>query len=261
MIRVAAVLLSLGFLFWPPVQAEDARPMKVIMPLWGPSIQADGTGMFVDMFRFVLKGHEDRYDIDFVSYDKALRLLIYSDVDCAYPISKKTIMVSMKHTDPDQMVQSLPVLVSKTYLFSRPGEPVFSGMDQLKDKLLIQIRGENYNHNFRMSQARFWNVDTEIEKVRVLLEGRGDAMLGSMPEILISFAELGVEIPPYDPDFTVLDYNNAMTCRSSPEASALVDLFNQRIRETVEDGSLRARAVDHGVPESAVDAFLPKLPR
>jgi len=240
---------------------DTARPMKVIMPLWGPSIQADGTGMFVDLFKFVLQGHEDRYEIEYVSYDKALRLLLYSDVDCAYPVSKKTIMVSMQHTDPSQMVQSLPVLVSKTYVFSRPGEPVFSSMDELKDKLLIQIRGENYNHNFKTAQARFWNVDTEPEKVRVLLGGRGDAMLGSMPEILISFAELGVEMPPYDPDFSVLDYNNAMTCRSSAEAQSLVELFNRRIRETVEDGSLRAQAVDNGVPELVVDAFLPPLSR
>ncbi len=259
-----AFLLSLGALASDANEAKDSgenRPMKVIMPLWGPSIQADGTGMFVDLFRFVLKGHEHRYEIEYVSYDKALRLLLYSDVDCAYPVSKPTILVSMKHVDAAQLIQSQPVLVSKTYVFSRPGEPVFSTMEALKGKLLIQIRGENYNHNFTTVRARFWNVDSEPEKVRVLLGGRGDAMLGSMPDILITFAEMGVEIPPYDPDFSVLDYDNAMTCRNSAEAAALVDLFNRRIRETVEDGSLRAHAVDNGVPELVVDAFLPTLSR
>lgn len=237
----------------------DEKPVKVIMPLWGPSIQADGTGMFVDIFRFVLEGHEDQYEIEYVSYDKALRLLLYSDADCAFPIGRSSILVSMKHEDPEQLIQSVPVLVSRTYLFSRPGMPLLGDMPSLEGKLLIQIRGENYNHNFKTSQARFWNVDSELDKVRVLLEGRGDAMLGSMPEIMISFRQLGVEVPPYDPAFSVLDYDNAITCRNTARGRDFVTLFSERVAETLQDGSLRKMIVEGGVPEAIVDAFLPTV--
>lgn len=244
------------------VRAEDESeaPVKVIMPLWGPTIQADGSGLFVDLFHFVMDDWQGEYAVDFVSYDEVLQQLLYSDSECAYPLNKPSVLVSYKHTDPGGLVESRPVLVSKTYLFSRQGDPVIKSREDMNGKLLIQIRGENYNHNFKTSQARFWNVDTEIDKVTVLLSGRGDAMLGSLPDIYFSFRDLDVDIPPYDPDFAVLDYRNAMVCRTSGKTQAMINHFNARVNQLVADGGLRARAISQGVPELIVDAFLPVYP-
>lgn len=236
---------------------QTENPVQVVLPLWGPTIQADGTGLFVDLFHFAMQGQEDAYDIEFVSYDDTLQLLLYSDAMCAYPLNKPAVLVSVKHTNPDKLLESRPVLVSKTYLFSRPGDPLINSVDGMNGKLLIQIRGENYNHNFKTSQARFWNVDSEINKVKVLLAGRGDGMLGSLPDIYFSFVQLDVPIPPYDPDFAPLDYRNALVCRDSTKTQQLVAHFSRRINQTLADGSLRSRAVELGVPELIVDAFLP----
>ncbi|NVJ97036.1 MAG: hypothetical protein HWE25_02725 [Alphaproteobacteria bacterium] len=241
-----------------PTQAQaDDKPVTVIMPLWGPTIEEDGTGMFVDLFRFAMQGREADYQIRFVSYDDALQQLLYGDAECAYPINKPAVLVSYQHTDGAKLLETRPVLISKSYVFSRPGEHPISSMEGIKGKLLIQIRGENYNHNFRTSQARFWNVDSELDKVKVLLEGRGDGMLGSLPDIYFSFRQLNVEIPPYDPDFPLLEYKNAMVCQASPQTDELVTYFTDRVNQTLADGSLRAETVRLGVPELIVDAFLP----
>lgn len=241
-----------------PSRADD-WPLKVILPTWGPTIQADGTGMFVDLFRFALEGHEDKYQIEYVSYDKALKLLLYSEAHCAYPIARRTLRVSVRHLNSDGLVESHPILISKTFLFSRPNDKLISSVRQMRGKLLIQIRGENYNHNFKTSGARFWNVDSEPEKIRVLLSGRGDALLGSMPDILFSFDDLGQGILPFDPDFPVLEYDNAMTCKATDTARKLVDIFNRRVESTLKDGSLKAFTIESGVPEILVDTFLPTL--
>jgi len=249
----AALLLVPAF----GASAQSGKPVDILMPLWGPSIETNGSGLYVELLHFILRGTDHGYRTHFVDYDDLNQMLLYGGHYCAYPISKATLLASIGVLDPESLLESRPVLVSHTHAFSREGEAVLKTEAQLRNKLLIQIRGENYNHNESTRLARFWNVDSELRKVEVLLSGRGDAMLGSMPEILFSFEQLGIPLLPYDPDFNILSYRNALTCRAVPGAKAIVEGFSRRVDSALADGALRQKAIALGVPEVLVDSYLP----
>jgi len=238
------------------LRADDEGPVKLIVPAWGITSGADGSGLFNELFRFVAADGVANYQIDYVNYEEALRRVVHGQAECVYPVPIQTFDMFFKDAEQVDLIESLPVFISKSYIFSRPGEPVLARLEDMRDMLLIQILGENYNHDFLGLGARFLNVETETEKIKLLLAGRGHAMIGSVPDILYSFKALGVEILPYNPDFSVLDYPNNLTCRASARTKALVDAFSARIKATFEDGSLKAFIAKQGVPLHLIDNFL-----
>lgn len=255
--RCVAVTAALMLGAFGGASAQSDKPIDILMPLWGPSIETNGSGLYIELLHFILRGTDQAYRTHFVAYDDLNQMLLYGGYYCAYPISKATLLASIGVLDPDSLLESRPVLVSHTHAFSREGDPVLKTEAELRNKLLIQIRGENYNHNESTRLARYWNVDSELRKVEVLLSGRGDAMLGSMPEILFSFQRVGVPMLPYDPDFNILSYSNALTCRAVPEAQGIVQRFSRRVDSALADGTLRQKAIALGVPEVLVDSYLP----
>ena len=255
-------LVALWFIFGTQHQkswAASPAAVQVIMPEWGPTLTRGGGGLYGELFKFILPPDKARYTVETIKYDEALRRLLYSNVDCAYPLTKRALEVSIQQGEQVDMIESMPVLISKSYLFSRPGSPLIRSVKHMEGKVLIQIAGENYNHNFRGLDAQFQNVASASETVRLLLAGRGDAMFGSLPDILFSIADMGVPLPDFDPDFVVLEYENAVTCRESDRAAALIREFDERVRVTLADGSLRKFVISQGVPAMLVDAYLPTV--
>jgi ABC-type amino acid transport substrate-binding protein len=239
-----------------PAKAAPER-MDIIMPAWGLTLQADGTGLFNALFDFVMAERRGEVEVSYVSYETMLRLLVNKSAACAYPLAKATLLSTDRYVEPDSLIESLPPLVSKTYLFTRPGEPIIRASDSLKDKLLIQIHGENYNHNSFAREARFLNVETEADKVRLLLAGRGHGMLASMPDILFSMQALDAPALPHDDSFSLFDYNNSVLCRRVPDTEAFVAYFDARVRALLADGSLKAFIAANGVPAADVENYLP----
>lgn len=256
---VKIVLLCCAATFMKGVAsaADDARA-TVIMPVWGLTLQENGEGLYNKLFQFLLADKSDQYVIKYVPYEEALRLLVYGTVDCAYPIPKSELDIPFAHVSYGNLDETRPVFISYAYVFSRSGDPVISSYDEMRDKVMIQIEGENYNHDFSSLGVEMVNVASETEKVELLMTGRAHAMIASMPDILYSFRALKIEPFAHNMEFALMDYPNVLTCHRSKRTRALMEHFNARIAATLADGGLKAFAIDQGVSAEIVDNFLPQ---
>lgn len=251
--------LIIGSTYFHAAQAEAGHQTKIIIPTWGLTLQENGEGLFNELLQFLFSENQTAIKLEYVAYEEALRRLMHGEAQCAYPIPKRALEVTLQHATKEDFIESHPVLISRSHVFSRMGDPILSSMASLNGKTLIQIRGENYNHNFRHIDAKLLNVASETEKVGLLLAGRGHAMIASMPDILYSFRALKTDALPYDSQFTLLDYPNSVTCRRTAATEALIANFNERIEQTLTNGSLRRFSIEQGIPENLIDDFLPPL--
>jgi len=150
-------------------------------------VAADGSasGLFVDLGHLLAGQSRLAIDVTVAPYPRALAMITSGEAD---------LLASIPNSRLDQVVRPLAnIFKGDIVAVGRPGTR-FNSLADLRGKVVGHIRGAEYLAAFDADAAIRKHETTTIEQtVRMLLEGRYDAIIGFRDSLLYALRELGLQ--------------------------------------------------------------------
>lgn len=186
--RLAGVfgVLALGA---PPGRAAGApRPLRAVALAIAPygMLSAGGhkSGLFVEAFELVARQSGRHIDSIVVPYARAIAMLRSGEADLMIATSNAAIAQA---AEPMGMLWAAEVIA-----IARAGVKL-DGQDDLRGRTIGMLRGSDYGAAFLdEGEYRKHEITDQVQGMRMLLEGRLDASVGTRLEVFHAMRQLGV---------------------------------------------------------------------
>lgn len=128
-----------------------------------------------------------------------------------------------------EVVQTEPMGVAQIHIFSQPGAPVITSLDELKGKKIGVRNGMPYGKSFDAAGLKT-NATSDIGKNIAKLEAkRIDAMVAYVPDAYDAFEAAGKEPFPHAKESPVAVHPDALICRGVSQE--VIDTFNAHVQK------------------------------
>jgi hypothetical protein len=232
-----------------PLRAEPAKPSSSHKPTiystaWGVTLSLDGTGFYNDIAYDILDhlAQEPLYRIR--PFRRAKVSFFGNRKSCLYPTSLSALAAAGQIKDPENFVESDGLFSARTHLFVRAGETPPKSLADLFGKTVAYANGSVVRSMLEGHGARLISVNDEADKAEMLRSGRVDVISGMLPDAAIVFANLGGDMPAYDPDFVLYDVDVTIVCHKTPATEALIKNVNAALETLSADAEFVARLME-----------------
>lgn len=164
----------LVFFFSGGINAQDSVSFSA--PRVPIHLEADHSGFLVDLHYWLMQRAGIDAGLTVVPIQRATHLLETGAVDGLFP----SWVPAKYHTN---VLFSAPLMQIDHYLFSAPGKPVFSNLEQMGGKRLGVVQGYEIGLDYTVPDLWVAYAANSQALVTMLLSGRIDAMLLSLNEV------------------------------------------------------------------------------
>lgn len=180
-----AVTLALAAV---PLRASRQRPLRAVVLAIVPygKLEANGrkSGLFVDAFELLERVSGRRIEVTVAPYARAIAMLRSGEADLMIATSNPVIAEA---AEPMGMLWAADVIA-----IARPGIKL-EGQEDLRGRTVGLLRGSDYGAAFLDdAEYRRHEITDQVQGVRMLLEGRLDATLGTRLAVFHAMRLLGV---------------------------------------------------------------------
>lgn len=213
---------------------ETGQPTSILVvtPMWEDQTHEDGTGLFFDIIRKVYEpfGIQMKYQI--VPWKRAEDMIN----------SNKADIIPAAYKDNPGLYPKYPLYIDyTTAVFKKSRFPEWKGLETLKDKTAIWLRGYAFNDVPEIKALHLkWSEIDEYSQAWIMLNNdRADVYIESMIDLERYIRTNRIDMTPYQ--MKVLVSKNAYLKFSNTEKSKrLVELYDKRIPELIGSGELEA---------------------
>lgn len=231
-----SAVLALSLIFAAP--AAGAGVVEIVTPAWDGQTNADGSGLFFEMFRAVYEpaGVEVRYR--FVPWKRARQTVAAGEADAMFCVWR------VDAEEQGLVVPRFPMYVEYTAVVWKAGTlPDWKGAESLNGKRAVWLGGYDFHTLDFFANTRFagWDEVEEFEDAwRLLTRGRADVYIDALLDIREYADARSLDL---DADYHVeiLWGENAYPAfHPSEKSRRLMRIFDDRIQTLFADGRLRA---------------------
>ncbi|MYN06357.1 substrate-binding periplasmic protein [Pseudoduganella aquatica] len=227
--------------------SKPPAPLKVVAFSLVPFglLDASGrpAGMIVDFQKLLAAESGLAMDVQVVPYPRAVAMMVAGDAD---------LLFSFPNAQLREHAHSLGVIGHVDVVVMGLAGSRYGSAEELRGKRVGHIRGAEYDMALQSDPAvaRYETVTYE-QTVRMLLEGRYDAMLGVRPSFLYTMRRLGVPRQKLGPELVLrkgellLHYSNK---RYKPQTAATLVRALAALRERGALAALFKAYEDGGMP-------------
>jgi ABC-type amino acid transport substrate-binding protein len=235
--------------------AAEQQPENAIFGNgWGMTLALDGTGFYNDVIHQVLASGAVQKPYLPLPYKRAKTEFAKTGGSCLYPARIEHLRRGGEIGSATDYVETLPLVLVESHIFSRPGMPPLTSLDELAGRLVAYPNGSALPTAFGKYGATFVPTTDETTKARMLIAGRVDHMSGSLPDNFFVFKALGEDLPPYNPEMALIRIGVGVVCHKTAENEALVEMVNAALAKPESRAALEAIFRDAGLE----DRFLPR---
>ena len=106
------------------------------------------------------------------------------------------------------------------------------------------------------SGATFLAANGELDKARLLVSGRVDYVVSSLPGTAFVFQSMGEPLPLFDPESELFSGGVGVVCHKTPENEALIKHLNDAYMHQLQAGTLSKLFENTGLD---ANDYLPKI--
>ncbi|NVJ98228.1 MAG: hypothetical protein HWE25_08750 [Alphaproteobacteria bacterium] len=229
-----------------PSLGQEANPsLKNIQPkiyatAWGLTLADDGTGFYNDLARLIVFPERAKHRYDIIPYRRANRIFGSDKKSCHYPSSLNYMAATGLVDDRSDLIESYFFIRSVAHIFAPNGKEPPHDKEGTRGKIIAYPMGAEVPRLLQGYEGYFIPVADETDKASMLLGNRVELLIAYMPDARFVFDNLGADLPPYDPSFTINDDNIGVVCHKTPENEALIERINKRVLALRETGELAA---------------------
>lgn len=186
--RLLACLAGVLALFALPLRAGQQRPLRAVALAIVPYAMLDAngrkSGLFVEAFELIERACGRRIEVTVAPYARAIAMLRSGAADLMIATSNAALAEA---AEPMGMLWAADVIA-----IGRP-ELKLEGQEDLKGRTVGLLRGADYGAAF-LDEGEYHRheITDQVQGVRMLLEGRLDATLGTRLAVFHAMRLLGV---------------------------------------------------------------------
>ncbi len=230
---LCAVLCAAALLGSPAPVTAGGEPLEIVTMELGDGLQTfDGQGLYAELVRAGLDAAGVAgYRLRIVPFARALRAFAQGRAHCIWGLDAPALR-RLGVGDPG-LRESVAVLMSTRHVFMRAGSPALPDLAALAGRTVAVQHASDLRPRLAEIGATVVTVEEQATRVRLLLGGRVDAILGWLPDLLIAARRAGAEglSPVLDLDASAV----GLVCHDGPRTRALlaaVDPVFTRLHET-----------------------------
>ncbi|NVJ71265.1 MAG: hypothetical protein HWE08_12970 [Alphaproteobacteria bacterium] len=228
--------------------ADDAATMldpstssdSIFGTAWGMTLALDGSGFYNDVLQAVLDNAETEKNYKPLPYRRAKVEFFLREHSCLYPTEVGFLIQSGEIDNPEDYIQTVPLIWVESHLFSRYELGPLASFDDLKGARIAYPNGSALPSVLDRYGPSFVPTTSETAKARMLIAGRVDHMSGSLPDNLFVFRAMGRKLPPYNPDLALARVGVSVVCHATPENQAFVAAFDESVAGLYGSGAMQA---------------------
>lgn len=242
--RIVVILLALCAFTLAGASGAAAEAKKdsgvriVAFPKEG-RMEADGSGHYAELVRTVLAeaGYNDQ--LITVPVKRSLRYFETLDELCMVPLSKFGLSHMYPNTDPNSLIQGVPIDYITGHLVTRPGAEPIRDMQLIEGKAVASWSGVNVDVLLPDSNFTLLQSETEASAIRMLMTGRVDIIWGWVPDTFILFEEMGLGKPSLALDKPIFESSAHFVCKKTRRSEKLMPRLDAVIERMRNDGRLK----------------------
>jgi len=241
-IGFSIVLTLVGWLhFSVALQGMESQASTIYATAWGKTLAQDGTGFYNEIAGDVLKHVSGDVAYQIMPYRRAKMNFFKTNLGCLYPSSLFGLTKAGQIKDPENYIESNGLFAARTHLFVRRGTVPPANLDDLAGKSIAYPSGSIAADVLAGYGARLIGVNSEQDKAEMLVSGRVDMITGMMPDTAIVFADMGGEMPAFDPLLVLYEVAVTFVCHRTQQNENLIISVNKVLEDLQQDPVYRAR--------------------
>lgn len=184
----AAALAAMSLACVPSLASAKPRPLRAVALAIPPfaALDANGrkTGLFVEAIELIARESQRQIEITVAPYARAIAMLRSGEAD---------VMISTSNSAIAEIAEPMGMLwTTEVIAIGRPGIKL-DGLQDLRGRTVGMLRGSDYGAAFLDDREyRKHEITDQLQGIRMLLEGRLDASIGTRLAIFHSMRLLGV---------------------------------------------------------------------
>lgn len=227
------------------MQQADTLPAADTARVYAPEIHymlsKEGTGIYHDFWNTVM-GPQDKPPLHIVPYLRSAHILRHDNGACRYPTDKGIISVQ-KEKDGfvyNTLIWSEGFFTSTVHAFARPGMKPPATIGDFQGRSIVVPVGYTAPPELEEQNNVILNVASEHQRATMLMSGRVDLMIASMPSAKFVMESLGVTTLPYDPNLTLKTFSLRLVCHDTPLNRQLITKFNKGLMTARKRGDIKS---------------------
>jgi hypothetical protein len=217
--------------------AED-DPVMIYGNSWGLTLALDGSGFYNDFLKTIMSGMEHPPTYQPAPYSRAKSTFLASKNGCLYPSTRSVLKDGEEIENIDDFIETTPFLRVRVFILAAKGRPVYTPGVDLKDQIIVHARGSRIATVMKDSGATFLAANGELDKARLLVSGRVDYIMASLPDTAFVFQSMGEPLPRFDPTSEFFGGGVGVVCHKTPENKVLIDQLNDAYMHQLKAGAL-----------------------
>jgi len=184
----AAALAAAVPVCWPGTALARPRPLRAVALAIPPfaTLDANGrkAGLFVEAMELIARESQRQIEVTLAPYARAIAMLRSGEAD---------VMISTSNSAIAQIAEPMGMLwTTEVIAIGRPGLKL-DGIQDLRGRTVGMLRGSDYGAAFLDDREyRKHEITDQLQGIRMLLEGRLDASIGTRLAVFHSMRLLGV---------------------------------------------------------------------
>ena len=213
--------------------------------------EQNDTGFYADVRSSLLNTVDVKSVVQILPFKRAQVSFSDTEVDCFWPMDISMVQKLIEHDVA--LIESTSLFTSYQHLFTRNGEPAITNINEVNGKNIAISIGSNLSTEFATAGADVEFVQSQNSKASMLDVKRVYAVVGWVPEFLITFRLSGKKRPSFDKNFILASSGNSVVCHDTPETNAFIAALDAAIPVFKASDEFKAIAIKYGVDGILVD--------
>ncbi|UTW56146.1 transporter substrate-binding domain-containing protein [Kordiimonas sp. SCSIO 12610] len=225
------------------VQRVAAKTTDVSYPViygnsWGLTLALDGTGFYNDIIKTVMAEMAPQPSYMPMPYLRAKATFLNGGKGCLYPSTRSVLKTGKEIDNIDDFIESVPFVMARVFILAGEGRPVYRPTLDLTGRTVVHARGSAIANAMEGSGATFLPASDELDKARLLVLGRADYIVATMPDAAFVFDYLKAPLPAFDPESEFFSGGIGVVCYRTPENEAFIKRLNDAYMHQFTEGNL-----------------------
>ncbi len=239
-------LLSIAFTIGLYADNSDSHIVRIYTPESSFSDSSDHSSYYKDLLDLIMPSGMIAYELQITPHMRSAHLFNADPRSCRLPSNLRTLSKHFGRPVPEKFIKSRAFSHNQVVVFSAPGTIPPATPEDMAGKRIAAPTGSRYLQPFKEQSLTIVHTDTDLQRTEILMAGRVDLMLASLPSVKTIFRKLNGPWPVYDPTFLLESYTLYLACHPTPQTRELIKFVNQRLAAAEKNGKLRQLSERHG---------------
>lgn len=214
---------------------------------------SDHSDYYKDLLSLIMPPEAVAYELQITPHMRSAHLFYADPGSCRLPSNLRTLSKYFGRPVPLKYIESRAFSYNQVVVFSAPGTIPPATPEDMVGKRIAAPTGSLYLKRFEALDLTVVHTKMDVQRTDILMAGRVDLMLASIPSVRTVFKKLKGPWPVYDAALVLENYTLHLACHATPQTRKLVDIVDKHIVAAENNGELQKLYERHNLSIPAMN--------